>query len=631
MGEHRVRLYGTFFLIFMFATGVWWKTTETYRAPLPFEEIERWDQFLSPHFKSSDWWNLSLEIVTLLPSSAAAASSNALVAAIKREMELAVKLPENVRVESGREVKLREDVEWRELQQLASGSSWQKLDDRLLQWQKESAKEGVDTISRYTVFLIWGLADNNTTSFIGKHRHAWSLLSSSQTAEGKDAKDGEAFQRQKEDVRDLAVGLLQSYLLMTLQTERHRALLSEEELRAVGPAAEYRLSFTLLNADPGDHVYSWSFAEASSVFLEPVLHHLSSLAKFTLDSQILNYIPLQQEPRFDEGKGTHYFTSAGLSHFLQPNDLNSDFTITSQTAINFMLYVPSLRHSPLHIRYNENDEEDSPVDAFLVPRQGGIVIYNNPNETLNNTSSPSPPKHYHLSTEDLQPIISLFLSQLRQLLAVPLFFLPASNSSASPSSSSVTLLPSIHAGMSGWERDALLRKQTVRNLQGATQTLSSLNKLVRKQTHMVVHDEIGEKALHTIDALCRSIRSIPLLSSSSSQLLSRCSASSSSSQQQKEGLVEEYRAAKEALEASESAFFDDQMVSLLYFPDEHELAIYLPHFAPVFWPIAVALLWELLHFVYKLAVRQWQHRRRGRQEEGASKQEEALRQHVKAE
>ena len=48
-----------------------------------------------------------------------------------------------------------------------------------------------------------------------------------------------------------------------------------------------------------------------------------------------------------------------------------------------------------------------------------------------------------------------------------------------------------------------------------------------------------------------------------------------------------------ALENAEKAFFDDKMVSMLYFPDEHKYAIYSPLFGPLALPLVIALLKEL--------------------------------------
>ena len=47
------------------------------------------------------------------------------------------------------------------------------------------------------------------------------------------------------------------------------------------------------------------------------------------------------------------------------------------------------------------------------------------------------------------------------------------------------------------------------------------------------------------------------------------------------------------MEYAEKAFFDDKMVSMLYFPDEHKYAIYTPLFGPLVLPLLMALLREL--------------------------------------
>lgn len=47
------------------------------------------------------------------------------------------------------------------------------------------------------------------------------------------------------------------------------------------------------------------------------------------------------------------------------------------------------------------------------------------------------------------------------------------------------------------------------------------------------------------------------------------------------------------MEYAEKAFFDDKMVSMLYFPDEHKYAIYTPLFGPLALPLVMALLKEL--------------------------------------
>lgn len=51
-----------------------------------------------------------------------------------------------------------------------------------------------------------------------------------------------------------------------------------------------------------------------------------------------------------------------------------------------------------------------------------------------------------------------------------------------------------------------------------------------------------------------------------------------------------------AIERSEKAFFDPTMVSMLYFPDEHKYAIYMPLFVPVSVPLIMAVIKQLKEY-----------------------------------
>ncbi|KAJ1828760.1 GPI transamidase component, partial [Coemansia sp. RSA 2703] len=122
-------------------------------------------------------------------------------------------------------------------------------------------------------------------------------------------------------------------------------------------------------------------------------------------------------------------------------------------------------------------------------------------------------------------------------------------------------------GISTWERDALLRQWLVSTRLTAISTLQSLSRLVESMQNMVVMDEIKTK----VDDAIQELTSIQSALSSS---------------------IDHFTACKHATRASvlaESAFFDPSMVSLLYFPDQHKYAIYLPFFLPAAMPLLTAL------------------------------------------
>ena len=130
----------------------------------------------------------------------------------------------------------------------------------------------------------------------------------------------------------------------------------------------------------------------------------------------------------------------------------------------------------------------------------------------------------------------------------------------------------------------------------AKTSILTLCQLVKKQTHMVVHDHIKDKLLSALHKLQLALDHL---------------------EGGRDGSGFDYyatahRHALEGLKEAESAFFDKEMVSLLYYPPEHEAAIYIPHFLPVFYPIVVGLIFELKTAIFK-RVRKWWRRRQAAQ------------------
>jgi phosphatidylinositol glycan class S len=120
------------------------------------------------------------------------------------------------------------------------------------------------------------------------------------------------------------------------------------------------------------------------------------------------------------------------------------------------------------------------------------------------------------------------------------------------------------------EKDNLIRTRTLENVVNTISTLRSLAQLVNEIPNMVVEDHINIKVRQSLDAL---------------ELVSQAL--------RKERYVEALQKSIEAIELAEKAFFDPTMVSMLYFPDEHKYAIYMPLFVPISVPLVMALLKEV--------------------------------------
>lgn len=263
-----------------------------------------------------------------------------------------------------------------------------------------------------------------------------------------------------------------------------------------------------------------------------------------------------------------------------------------------MFYIPPFAYSPLRIKLDNGSY--LATNAFVVPPAGGIVLY-----------SPQPEEAGRLSVDQLRGPMAVTLAQLRELLGLPRFvprmeghlnlISEGTNKECEQGSDqtgtvSVTFVPS-RKGVTRWEVDGWMRERTLHNLAAAQDRLVSLHKLVLNQAHMVVHPGVRTKFESALSALKAAAGALPIGGNQSSLTSAPPLVNYTFVHQQ----------ALEAMRRAEAAFFDKDMTSLLYFPPEHEAAIYIPHFLPVFWPIVTGIIWEIQH-----AVRKWMKRRRNR-------------------
>ncbi|CAG8784266.1 18650_t:CDS:2, partial [Acaulospora morrowiae] len=137
------------------------------------------------------------------------------------------------------------------------------------------------------------------------------------------------------------------------------------------------------------------------------------------------------------------------------------------------------------------------------------------------------------------------------------------------SSINIEFTSSPSTAITKWELDSLVRRRITETVVTTISTLKSLSQLVTEIPNMVVLDHIQIEVLLALDSLKKSCASI-----------------------QAEQYEVALHHAKKAIERAESAFFDPTMVSMLYFPDEHKYAIYMPLFVPISVPLFVAIFRE---------------------------------------
>lgn len=331
-------------------------------------------------------------------------------------------------------------------------------------------------------------------------------------------------------------------------------------MRAFKYSSQYETTFSLMNNNPEHMKMDWEIRDAVNAYLSSFLKEVSVVSNFTIDSQIQNYAPLSLKPHYKERVGKpsyYYFEPQHLPHFVNSAEWNLASTITSYPSINFVLYVPSAEEAPLRI----HDSKGQPLltSAFLIPRWGGIVIKNPPKAAT---------EEYTFTKKDLQPIMKIFISQLRSLIGV--HDLQNNIFNKFPANYHVTFEPATTSGITTLEKDNLIRSRTLENVVNTISTLKSLAQLVDEIPNMVVEDHISIKVRQSLDALDAVSRALSA-----------------------EDYIKALQSSIETVELAEKAFFDPTMVSMLYFPDEHKYAIYMPLFVPISVPLVMALLKEI--------------------------------------
>uniref|UniRef100_A0A667XT65 Phosphatidylinositol glycan anchor biosynthesis, class S n=1 Tax=Myripristis murdjan TaxID=586833 RepID=A0A667XT65_9TELE len=323
-----------------------------------------------------------------------------------------------------------------------------------------------------------------------------------------------------------------------------------DSMRAFKSSPGYEITFSLLNPDPKSHRLHWDIESAVQNYIQPLLTKLAPVANFSIDSQILYYAMLGVNPRYDSSLSAYTLSADSLAHVINPVEarLGSN-AASSNPVLNFLLYVPDAHHSPLYIHDHKKQKVHS--NAFHSPRWGGIMVYN-----VNDFYGPDPvfPMDINIS---MAKVMGVFLAQLRLLLGV--------QSSATPPGFVVASCGS--AGLADWELDRLMWSRTVENVATATTTITSLAQLLDQIGNIVINDNIAQQVSSTVTSLQLAVAELE-----AGNL----------------GFALQY--SKEAILASERAFFDPSLLHLLYFPDDQKFAIYIPLFLPMCVPILLSLL-----------------------------------------
>ncbi|EPQ14345.1 GPI transamidase component PIG-S [Myotis brandtii] len=535
---------------------LWWKTTETYRASLPYSEISGLNalqlRLMVPVSVVFTRESVPLDDQEKLP----------FTVVHEREIPLKYKMKIKCRFQKA----YRRALDYEE-EALSLGSMqdkmnikcrFQKAYRRALDYEEEALSLGSMQEAETMLAEPQEQAEGSLTVYvISEHssllpQDMMSYIGPKRTAVVRGIMHREAFNIIGRRIIQVAqaMSLTEDVLAAALADHLPEDKWSSDKRRPLKSSLGYEITFSLLNPDPKSHDVHWDIKGAVRRYVQPFLNALSVAGNFSVDSQILYYAVLGVNPRFNPASSSYYLAAHSLPHVINPVESRLGSSAASlYPVLNFLLYVPELAHSPLYIQ----DKDGAPVatNAFHSPRWGGIMVYNVDPKAYNASELP-------VRVEvDMVRVMEVFLAQLRLLFGIAQPQVPPKCLFSRPKSE----------GLMTWELDRLLWARSVENLATATTTLTSLAQLLGKISNIVIKDDVASEVYRAVAAVQKAAEEL-----ASGHLASA------------------FVASQEAVTSSERAFFDPSLLHLLYFPDDQKFAIYIPLFLPMAVPILLSLV-----------------------------------------
>ncbi|XP_050948940.1 GPI transamidase component PIG-S [Labeo rohita] len=515
---------------------LWWKTTETYRAWLPFSDISELDTLQL---------QLSVDIEVVF-------SRGTLTPEQQKKVPLSHVSEKEHHIDAKTGLRYKYETRYRTatvMEEDALNQPSAAEADLSLHMLSESS---CGSVVVYVIPESSTLLPEDVKVYVGQRRTAllrsppfkssWSLK---EVLSSLDVKVEQVVSTMSFNHQDI-VAALSDRVRMTKVTKESMA----DSMRAIKSSPGYEITFSLLNPDPKSHSLHWDIEGAVQSYIQPLLNKLAPIANFSVDSQILYYAVLGVNPRFDNSVSAYALSADSLSHVINPVEarLGSN-AASSNPVLNFLLYVPDAHHSPLFIR--DHSKREVPSNAFHSPRWGGIMVYN-----VNEMYGPEAERPVDINI-NMAKVMGVFLAQLRLMLGVQHTHPPPGFVLQSPGS----------AGLADWELDRLLWSRSVENIATASTTITSLAQLLDQIGNIVINDNIAQQVSSAVTSLQSAVVEL-----------------------EAGNLAFALQYSREAILASERAFFDPSLLHLLYFPDDQKFAIYIPLFLPMCVPIVLSLL-----------------------------------------
>lgn len=498
---------------------LWWKTTEIYRVPLPYSDIQRLSQSQIQYAVEIEVISLDSTLTTSLPE-------------IARSLQTLLTQDKTPTLKSVYRVHVRDASN-------AENSMWKKSkthsDLDAVFWNADKLKNSVYTI----LFLPESSHMTSGLPFVGQHGILAVTVSK--------ASVNEVIQYLVPTIQEVLIreGAVEKSLdaAQGLRTQKP----DKDSMRWFRSSPGYDVVFTLINSQPDILDVQWDIQSGLKAYLNPFLQKLSNFTTISVTSQVLYYFGLVVSPHKASTGSTYYYNEQDLPHIINPLEAKLGSQASNRPTLNFVVYVPPQSGTPLYTL--DQNGKQVPSNAFLSPRWGGIVIYNiavAENVTVRPTVS-----------IDMRLVMDVFLTQLRLLL----------NIHGQSSNKQLIFQDLGIEAITDWELSGWLRCRCVENLATAKASLDSLAQLLDKISNIVINDDIGQQVEDAVSSIQRSEE---LLGSGQ--------------------LFDAFLASRDAVVASEKAFFDQSLLELLYFPEDQKFAIYIPLFLPISIPVLTSIV-----------------------------------------
>lgn len=318
--------------------------------------------------------------------------------------------------------------------------------------------------------------------------------------------------------------------------------IGEENSNRLRAALGYDVIFTIINSDPENINFTWDVKNDVNGYMQPLLSQISKVSSHAIKSQWLYLMDLGEVARKDES-GWYTYKFSQLPHIITPLEKKLGSGISKNPCIHMILFVAGCSVSPLCFL----SADELRVEGMISPQWGAVQILNPSEENCANHTQ------VQFSPRD---VMSIFISQFHALLGIR----------EKVRKNGVNFMGLRGPLLRSWELDSLYRIRTVEQITSASLTLQSLSKLLGEINNIVINEDVASSINVAVTNVKKAVDALKL-----------------------GNLDEAMEASSVAFSASETAFSDPSLLSLLYFPDDQKYAVYIPLFLPIMIPVIMSL------------------------------------------